>query len=148
VSVRESLTVARVAFVGVILFVAIQLVPMTRDNPEVEEEVAAPPAVRDILRRACYDCHSHETSWPWYSFVAPMSWLVVSDVHEAREHMNFSTWNDYDEDERSELLEEVWEEVEDGDMPLWFYLPLHPEAKLSDADKQLLQSWVGQMTED
>ena len=147
-SVRESLTFARVALVGVILFAAIQLVPMTRDNPKVEEEVAAPPAVRDILRRACYDCHSHETSWPWYSFVAPMSWLVVSDVHEAREHMNFSTWNDYDEDERIELLEEVWEEVEDGDMPLWFYLPLHPEAQLSDADKQLLQGWVGQMTED
>jgi hypothetical protein len=147
VSVRDSLTVARVAFVGVILFAAIQLVPMTRDNPEVEEEVAAPPAVRDILRRACYDCHSHETSWPWYSFVAPVSWWVVSDVHEAREHMNFSTWNDYDEDERIELLEEAWEEVEDGDMPLWFYLPLHPEAKLSDADKKLLQGWVGQMTE-
>jgi hypothetical protein len=127
--------------------IGFQFIPVDRTNPPVQSEIQAPDSVMAILRGACYDCHSNETSWPWYSFVAPMSWLVVSDVHEAREHMNFSTWNDYDEDERIELLEEAWEEVEDGDMPLWFYLPLHPEAKLSDADKKLLQGWVGQMTE-
>ena len=126
----------------------IQLVPVDRSNPPVEAEVPAPPAVREILRTSCYDCHSNESTWPWYAYVAPVSWLVAHDVEEAREHLNFSTWNDYDEEERTELLEEVWEEVEDGEMPLWFYVPLHPEAELSEQQKSLLHGWVEDMTDD
>ena len=130
-----------------ISLLAIQLVPIERDNPPVEEEVAAPPAVREILRRSCYDCHSNETRWPWYSYVAPVSWLVADDVHHARGHMNFSTWNDYDEEERVDHLEEAWEMVEDGEMPLWFYVLLHPEAELNEADKQAIHNWVVLMTD-
>jgi hypothetical protein len=148
VSIRDSLTITRVlgAIAGVLLL--IQLVPMDRSNPPVEEEVPAPAAVREILRTSCYDCHSNESAWPWYAYVAPVSWLVADDVHEAREHMNFSTWNEYDEDERIELFEEIWEEVEDGEMPLWFYLPLHPEAELAEREKRLLHGWVQDMTRD
>ena len=145
--IRESLSASRVLGFAAVALVAIQFVPVQRDNPPVEEEVAAPPAARKILQRACYDCHSNETRWPWYSRVAPMSWLVTADVSEAREHLNFSTWNAYDDDERIELLEEAWEHVEDGKMPLWFYIPLHPEADLSADDKKVFQSWVSQMTD-
>jgi len=127
------------------LSAAIQLVPVERDNPPVEQEVPASPGVREILRRACYDCHSHETSWPWYSYLAPVSWLIADDVHHAREHLNFSTWNDYDPDERIQLLEEAWEKVEDNEMPLWYYLPLHPGAELSASDRETLRAWVGEM---
>jgi len=129
---------------GVLLaaLVAIQLVPVAPENPPVETEVPAPEAVHAVLRRACYDCHSHETRWPWYARLAPVSWLVADDVSEAREHLNFSTWNRYDASERRELREEVWEEVEEGEMPLWFYTPLHPEARLSDADRATLRNWA------
>jgi hypothetical protein len=119
-----------------------QLVPVDRSNPPVETEVPAPAQVREILRRSCYDCHSNESRWPWYAHVAPVSWLITHDVHEAREHMNFSTWNAYDAKDRAEHLEEIWEEVEEGDMPLWFYVPLHPEARLSDEDKRALHAWT------
>jgi hypothetical protein len=119
-----------------------QLVPLPRTNPPVSQEVPAPPQVREILRRSCYDCHSNESRWPWYAYVAPVSWLVVYDVHHAREHVNFSTWDAYSAKKQADKLEDAWEEVEDGEMPLWIYLPLHPQARLSDADRRLLRSWA------
>ena len=128
--------------VGLGLFLAIQLVPVERSNPPVLAEVPAPPEVREVIERACYDCHSNETRWPWYAQLAPASWLLAYDVAEAREHMNFSDWKQYDEDEQRDLVEEAWEEVEEGEMPPWFYLPLHPEARLSDADRDVLQRWA------
>ena len=127
---------------AVVALLGAQLVPVDRTNPAVESEVPAPGPVREILRRSCYDCHSHETRWPWYSRVAPVSWLVRHDVNHAQEHLNFSTWNRYDAEKRKEHLEEIAEEVEEGAMPLWYYLPLHPEARLSDADRRTLVEWT------
>lgn len=122
--------------------VLIQLVPLPRTNPPVTSEIAAPPAVKRILRDSCYDCHSHETVWPWYSWVAPVSWGVVWDVHEGREHLNFSTWNDYPELERKKLLKGVLEAVQEGEMPLKRYVWLHPEAALTPEEKDALEHWV------
>ena len=119
-----------------------QLVPVSRTNPPVEQEVDAPPDARAVLERSCYDCHSHATRWPWYAWVAPVSWLLAYDVSEAREHLNFSTWGRYDPKERQENLEEIAEMVEEGEMPLWYYLPLHPEARLGDTDKAALRAWT------
>ena len=130
---------------GVILavvFVIIQFIPVDRSNPPVEAEVPASPEVRQVLRRACYDCHSNETVWPWYSRVAPVSWLVARDVHEGREHLNFSTWNRISTQDQVEALHESWEEVAEGEMPLWLYLPPHPEARLTDRDRASLRSWA------
>ena len=125
------------------LFVLVQLVPLPRTNPPVETEVDAPPAARAVLERSCYDCHSNRTRWPWYAWVAPASWLVLRDVHQARKHMNFSTWNRYDAKERAENLEGIAEMVEEGEMPPWFYLPLHRDARLSAADVAALEAWTG-----
>jgi len=125
------------------LVVGIQLIPVNRFNPPVEEALELPPEVAEIVRTSCYDCHSHETRWPWYSYVAPASWLVARDVREAREHLNLSVWNQYDAEERAENFEEMWEEVEDGEMPLWFYTPLHPGAKLTDEERAALRDWLG-----
>ncbi len=122
-------------------FLAIQLVPIDRTNPPVETEVPASPEARAVLRRACYDCHSNEVVWPWYAKVAPVSWLIARDVREGREEVNYSTWNRLDEEEQREALEESFEEIADGDMPPWLYLPLHPEAKLSDEDRRFLDQW-------
>lgn len=125
-----------------VALVGIQLVPVNRSNPPVETEVAANPNVRAVLRRACYDCHSHETVWPWYSKVAPVSWLVAHDVNEGREKLNFSTWDRYSTKQQVKKLKESWEEVADGEMPLWYYLPIHRDAGLSAADRELLRTWA------
>ena len=138
----------RFLFGLLILVLAIQLIPADRENPPSVETSAAPPAVEQILRRSCFDCHSYETQWPWYAYIAPASWLVAYDVHEARDHLNFSTWQLYDEDERIDNLEEMWEEIEEGNIPLWYYLPLHPEANLDDRERRLLHEWVLESTTD
>ncbi|MCI0695404.1 heme-binding domain-containing protein [candidate division KSB1 bacterium] len=118
------------------LFVIIQLVPYGRahSNPPVRMEPQwDSPRTRELAKRACYDCHSNETVWPWYSNVAPMSWLVQSDVDEARDMMNFSEW-----DRPQKEAHEAAEQVQKGKMPLWFYVPLHPQANLSTDEKQTL----------
>jgi hypothetical protein len=121
-----------------------QLVPVDRSRPPVESEseVPAPPEVRALLKRSCYDCHSHETVWPWYGYVAPASWLLAYDVREARDELNLSTWNRYSAKKQAKKREEMWEEVDHGHMPLWYYLPLHPQARLSEEDRALLRSWA------
>ena len=126
----------------VLALLVIQIVPVSRTNPAVESEVPASAEVRALLRRACYDCHSNETVWPWYSHVAPVSWLVASDVSEAREKLNFSTWNRRTPAQQTKAIQRCWREVERGDMPLWFYLPMHPKARLSEEDRSILRQWA------
>jgi hypothetical protein len=125
-----------------VALLAIQLVPIDRTNPAVEAEVPAPGNVRAILRRACYDCHSNETVWPWYSRIAPISWKVAEDVHEGRAALNFSTWSRLDTKHQVEAMHHAWEEVSEEEMPPWFYLPPHPRARLSPEDRALLRAWA------
>ena len=118
------------------LAAVIQLVPFGRDhtNPPVTGEPAwDSPATRELAKRTCFDCHSNETEWPWYSNVAPVSWLVQRDVNEGREKLNFSEW-----DRPQKHADEAAKEVREGEMPMWIYLPTHPEARLTDAEKQQL----------
>jgi len=137
-----KIKLVRIVVVLVIVLVGIQFIPVDRSNPPVEEEIPASPEVKAILKRACYDCHSHETIWPGYSQVAPVSWLVAWDVGEGREELNFSTWNRYGQKKRDKIIKEIWEEVQEGEMPPWFYLPLHPDARLSDNDRSVLRAWT------
>lgn len=137
----------RIVLVGLVLLLAAQFIPVDRTNPPVESSVPAPPAVDEILRRSCYDCHSNETVWPWYSRVAPASWLIARDVAQGRQHLNFSTWNRLSPAERVHALEEAWEEIEAGQMPLAIYTPLHPDARLTDADKAALEAWIRDETQ-
>jgi len=135
-----SRTVRRLIIaLGVLL--VIQLIPVNRDNPEDRRGPGASPEVEAVLRRACYDCHSHETKWPWYSRVAPVSWMVAYDVHEGRDHFNLSNFQDLSEGTQVKVRAAALEEVEEGEMPLWYYLPAHPEARLTDADKAILRTW-------
>ena len=124
------------------LAIAIQFVPIRRDNPPVTTALTAPAPVMAIFRRACYDCHSHETRWPWYSYVAPTSWLVVRDVHEGRRHLDLSAWSEYPPSDQQKKLLDIVDEVQKGDMPLWFYVPLHSEARLSPDDVNALVGWA------
>ena len=100
------------------------------------------PGALAIVDRACRNCHSEETEWPWYSSVAPLSWMIERDVHEAREHMNLSRWEEYSTERRVDLLGRMGAEVRNRRMPLPKYLSLHPEARLSDADITELLNWA------
>ena len=127
---------------SIALVVLIQLVPVSRDNPPATRSVTAPPEVMSVLRRSCYDCHSNETIWPWYSRVAPVSWLVAHDVHGGRSHLNFSEWKASPDEHQREHLRELPKQVKGGDMPLWYYLPLHSSARLSQDDVTRLSTWA------
>lgn len=118
----------------VLTLLGMQLVPYGRDH--ANPPVAAEPAwdslrTRALFIRTCGDCHSHETGWPWYSHIAPVSWLVQSDVDEGREHFNISMWGFQEKNEG----DEAYEKFREGDMPPWFYLLPHPEAWLSDQEE-------------
>jgi hypothetical protein len=130
-----------IVIVSAALF-AIQLVPVSGANPIVEREVPAPLEVRTLLRRACYDCHSNETRWPWYARVAPASWLVARHVQEGRAALNFSQWNALEVARQRSAMTMISHRVGTGKMPPWFYVPLHPEARLSESDRELLRNWA------
>ena len=138
----------RIGVVLAIAFLAIQVYRPARTNPPVDPSrtiqsvMEVPGPVNAILKRACNDCHTHDTHWPWYSNIAPVSWLLVKDVNEGREHMNFSNWAGYDRSDARHALEEICEETEKGEMPLKAYVLTHPRARLSKADLQTLCSWA------
>jgi Haem-binding domain len=126
------------------LVTALQFVPVSRTNPPERAPAMAPPEVHTILQRSCYDCHSNETRWPWYSRIAPGSFLISRDVTEGRRELNLSTWSQYDPRRKARKLREIGEQVEKGKMPQWYYVLLHPDARLSAADRQLLLEWSRQ----
>jgi cytochrome c551/c552 len=121
---------------ALLAIVLIQFIPFghSHTNPaNTKEPVWNSPLTRELTNRACFDCHSNETVWPWYSNVAPLSWLLQRDVNEGRSHLNFTEW-----DRPQKHAKDVAEQVKEGEMPLWFYLPMHPAARLTDAEKQAL----------
>lgn len=123
------------------LLVLLQFVPVDRENPPVAGDFDGPAEVREILVRSCYDCHSNLTRWPWYSRVAPISFLVAHDVEEGRSKLNFSEWGTYGQAERAHQVAEVQDVIEEGEMPLPIYLLLHGGARLSGGDLQTLRGW-------
>ena len=116
--------------------VLIQLIPYGRNHlnpPQTKEPSWNSPDTRALFRRACFDCHSNQTVWPWYSHIAPVSWLLQNDVNGGRSHLNFTEW-----DRPQRHAKDVATEVNPGDMPPWYYLPMHPAAKLTAVEKQAL----------
>ena len=134
----------KISVVLVIGLVAMQFIPVERSNPSDRSRPAAPPEIETILRRACYDCHSNETRWRWYAGIAPISFLLVRDVKEGRREVNFSIWDRYDQGRRARKLKEIIKEVEEGGMPPWYYIPVHPDAKLSQSDREAIVKWAKQ----
>ena len=129
---RKRLLV-RLALGALLVFAAIQAIPYGRDHgnpPRKAEPQWDSPRTRELFWRACKNCHSNETEWPWYSKVAPLSWLVQSDVDEGRSEFNVSEWG-----RARNKGDEAAREVREGDMPPWYYLPLHPEARMAEAER-------------
>lgn len=135
-----------VSILGSILL--IQFIPTGR--PEVvdknENDLLAnntvPDSVALLLKQACYDCHSNQTFYPWYAYVAPVSWLVVRDVKEGRKHLNLSDWESLSKKDKAEHLSDINDEVSMGSMPLVIYPIMHPEARLTAKQRQLIVDWT------
>jgi hypothetical protein len=112
------------------------------NNQTILREAQIDPETLAILQRACQNCHSQQTEWPWYSHVAPVSWLLARDVQQARSHMNLSQWQEYSTDDRLRLLSEMGSAVRNRKMPVQRYLLLHPEARLTDIERQQIYLWT------
>jgi hypothetical protein len=106
------------------------------------DELKFPTEVAAIFTRSCVDCHSSQTAWPWYSYVAPLSWLVERDVSRGRDHMNLSEWQQYTFKEKEKLLADIASAVRNGAMPLPQYTLVHRDARLSDADRDTVYDWA------
>jgi hypothetical protein len=127
-----------------------QFIHRPQPNPPVERghDLRAsnpPPAeITSLLRAACYDCHSHETQWPWYGRVAPVSWWTAGHVREGRQHLNFSEWPHGQPKRMRSNWEDIADEVRAGRMPLPSYTWIHGPARLSAAQRERLAAWAGQ----
>lgn len=136
----------KVGWVAIVVAVGaggLQLVPLEypRDNPAAGATISGPAPVVELLRRACFDCHSNETRWPFYSYVAPLSWGVTSDVAAARSRMNLSEWEDLRAGFKRRFARKIVERVENREMPLPRYLWLHWNARVNDQELEVLRAW-------
>lgn len=139
----------RILFILLVaVFVVIQFFGIDKNNPQFDPNMdlitmeKPPMEIEKILKSTCYDCHSNETVWPWYSNIAPVSWMLKDHVEDGRHHLNFSNWGKMKLNDRAFKIEDIIEEMEDGEMPIPGYDLLHPDAKLSDDQKESLFKWL------
>lgn len=127
-----------------IIIVLIQAIQVDKTNPKTEtsKEINTNSEIMAIFKKACYDCHSNETVWPWYSNIAPFSWSIASHVEDGRKALNFSTWNDYSEEEKGKLLKKIHRTAYAA-MPLASYITFHEEADLTKDERNLIRDWTG-----
>jgi len=131
-----------------VVFIGIQFVPnelpaVETNNPgDIVLNGLASEEISTMLKTSCYACHSNETVYPWYSYVAPSSWLVAKDVREGREELNFSIWQDYEMMDKLKILDDISAEVSEGEMPLKIYTLIHSSAKLDDAQRAKIVAWA------
>jgi Haem-binding domain len=127
----------------VIQFIRPDMTPPPVDETHtIQASMTLPPNIDKMVRQSCYDCHSNETRWPWYSQISPVSWWLKSHVNDGRKELNFSEFATYSKVKKAKRLGAVGEEVKGGDMPLPSYLPMHPAAHLTDADRGAFVAWA------
>lgn len=130
-------------------FAAVQLIPVDRTAPPDEGPIAIhDAAVADLMARACADCHTNQTEWPWYSRVAPVSWWLADHVRDGREELNLSRWGAMDAERQDHKLEELIEKVEEEEMPLRSYTVAHSQARLTSAEREVLIRWARSLREE
>jgi hypothetical protein len=151
--------IKRIFLGSLAVFIAIQLVPVDRADPPVDptKKLQPPPDVEAILRVSCYDCHSNETRWPWYAYVAPVSWFVANHVHDGRRHLNLSDWADMKPragqvqlnglpyttvEYKRKLLGDMETEMQEGKMPLPSYLLIHHDARMTPEHYRVISDWL------
>ncbi len=140
--------IKKMLYVLLAILVILQFIPSNRpetvkDNPaDLIGNNRIPSEMATMLKNACYDCHSNESHYPWYAYVAPVSYLINRDIREGRENLNFSDWENLEKRKKLKILGEISDVVLDGEMPMKIYTPLHPEARLTDEDRQAMADWA------
>ena len=134
----------RALLIVFIIFIAIQVIRVDQSNIAIEKEleIKAPLEVMTILKTSCYDCHSNQPKWPWYSQVAAASWIVTSHINNGRKSLNFSTWENYTQEEKDKKLKRIYRTVYAA-MPLRSYVWLHEEADLTKEQRSFIRKWTG-----
>ncbi|MDR2237618.1 MAG: heme-binding domain-containing protein [Chryseobacterium sp.] len=144
-------TVKKVIFWSLVAFTMIQFIPVDKTNKPVDAKVnfveagKAPEKVRTLLKGACYDCHSNETVYPKYAYIAPVSWSIKSHINEGREHLNFSVWGTYNKDLKESMLNKSIQTIQSKTMPMPGYIVYHKEANLTEAERSLLIHYFEEM---
>ncbi len=131
----------------IVVLAAIQLIPVDRTNKPIDKKLNfvdvmhTPTNIQTLLKNACYDCHSNETVYPDYAYIAPLSWAVKDHVNEGREHLNFSEWASFNQDLKKNMLENTVADIQQNRMPIAGYMVYHPTSRLSEADKKILADY-------
>ncbi len=127
-----------------IILLLMQAIQIDKTNPVVDKslEIQAPKEVMGIFKNACYDCHSNQTTWPWYSSIAPASWIINDHVKHGRKALDFTSWESYSQEEKMKKLKEIYRTVY-ASMPLTSYISMHKEAELSKEQRELIRTWTG-----
>jgi hypothetical protein len=142
-------TLVILSIIIIIQFIPFSLPVTSYDKPlEGIDLGTSNPELSQVLKNSCFDCHSNQTHYPWYSHVAPVSWLVGHDVVEGREKLNFSEWNSYNKRKKIRKLEDIKEQVEKQEMPMPVYTFIHRNAKLNLEQIKLINTWASQLSED
>lgn len=128
------------------VFMLVQLANPARTNPPVKSDLIAstrpPEPVAAAFTAACYDCHSYQTKWPWYSHIAPMSWLIANDVNEGRKNLNLSEWPADDAKRAVRRLENMSDNIDSGKMPPKKYTAIHADARLTESQRKAMTNWL------
>lgn len=114
-------------------------------DDDITKKLAVPQNVQDIMKRSCFDCHSNHTVWPWYSNIAPFSWLVADDVTKGRKKLNLSEWGKMSQSKQEKKLHDIFDEITEGKMPLDKYVIIHKNAVLTQQDKDVICKWIGSL---
>ncbi|MCF8266761.1 MAG: heme-binding domain-containing protein [Ignavibacteriales bacterium] len=131
----------KIIFVLFAIFLVIQFIPVNRQNPQDPNTFNAPPEVKVIFERSCFDCHTAQTEWPWYSFVAPISWLVARDVSEGRKELRLDLWGSYSDADKKNIIRHCIKEIEEGKMPMPIYTLIHTDADITPDQLALIKKW-------
>ncbi|CAM3414952.1 MAG: heme-binding domain-containing protein [Aliarcobacter sp.] len=127
-----------------IIFIVMQFIQPNKENIVVDKnlEIKAPTEVMNLFKTSCFDCHSNETTWPWYSKIAPFSWVVANHVNTGRKALNFSTWENYSPQLKEEKLKAIYRTAY-ASMPLPSYIYAHEEANLTKEQRSMIRDWTG-----
>ncbi|WP_034753319.1 heme-binding domain-containing protein [Chryseobacterium daeguense] len=147
-TVKNILTILLLLFIGIQFINVKENISQSRSENAIGNYYKIPAKVQEILKTSCYDCHSNNTSYPWYSKVQPVKWWLADHVNSGKRHLNFDEFNTYSREKKLEKLEEIVETVKKGEMPLTSYTVVHRNAKLSASDQSEIERWANEIKKE
>ena len=147
-TVKNILTILLLLFIGIQFINVKENISQSRSENAIGNYYKIPAKVQEILKTSCYDCHSNNTSYPWYSKVQPVKWWLADHVNSGKRHLNFDEFNSYSREKKLEKLDEIVETVKEGEMPLASYTVIHQDAKLSASTRAEIEKWVSEIKKE